>query len=103
MPCASPLLCSGLIDALVEAIGSAPIRVVRVVVVNLTRSVDIPSVVRVATIRRTQPAVLRFTTYIPMLYRYSAYRLASLSRHARISARVLIIMSAQYLTRLVER
>ena len=37
--------------------GGAPITVVHVVVVDVARRVDIPSVIRVATISRTQPTV----------------------------------------------
>ena len=45
--------------ALYDAIRGAPIRVRGVVVVGVARRVDVPSVVRVASRRRPQPAVLR--------------------------------------------
>ncbi len=40
-----------------DTVRAAPIRVVRVVVVDVARRVDVPRVVRVATIRGPQPHV----------------------------------------------
>ena len=42
-----------------SAIRSAPIAVVSVVVVELTRRIDIPNVVRITSVRGTQTTVLR--------------------------------------------
>lgn len=49
----------------VSPIGSGAIGVSRIVVVGVASSVDIPCIVSVATIRRTQPTVLS-TAYILM-------------------------------------
>ena len=62
-PAATPLVCRHSS----EAIRSAVIAVECVVVVDIARSVDIPRIVRVATIRRTQPAV---TSFQPTSLRY---------------------------------
>ncbi len=44
-----------------DTVGAAPIRVVRVVVVDVAARVDVPRIVRVATIRRPQAHILRLT------------------------------------------
>ena len=48
-----------------------PIRVAGVVVVDIAGRVDIPRIVRIATIRRTQPNVLS-TTYIPYCFAFAS-------------------------------
>ena len=55
-----------------NTIGGAPVRVARVVVVDVARVVDIPHVVRVAAMRRTQA---RITAYSPIskLYVFIAF------------------------------
>lgn len=40
-----------------DTVGAAPIRVVRVVVVDVATGVDIPRIVRIAAIARAQPHV----------------------------------------------
>ena len=57
----------GLLWACCRPIRGAAIRIVRVVVVDVAARVDIPCVVGVASIGRTQANVLRFTAYILML------------------------------------
>ena len=54
-----PMLCIGVFPHVDDAIRSAPIRVRGVVVVGVAGRVDIPGIIRVAPIRRTQPTVLR--------------------------------------------
>ena len=66
------LLCSAFFRACYGTIRGAAIRVRRVVVVGVARRVHVPDIVAVAAIRRTQPAVLRYSLH-PVIFPESLF------------------------------
>ena len=90
------MLCTRFVTHVDDATRGAPIRVRGVVVVGVACGVDIPHIVSVTSIRRTQTAVLCLqpTPHIHSPY-WGEYRFLSLSRHPLIRFLTLTALSVQ--------
>ena len=63
--CGASALYADRVSAINIQSGSAPIRIVRIVRVDVARRIRIPDVVRIGTISRASETVLRITAYSP--------------------------------------
>lgn len=86
-----------------DAVGAAPIRVIRVVVVDIAGRVDVPGVVTIATIRGRQAHILRSAYILCTCYSNFEYLpLSDLTQFRILSLRSITILP-QYIIRFVSK